>query len=64
MKQEATEVEWAVQYRTYIGGKYERTVPHESKAKAEAQVARFNAGKPKDQHARLAFRYVTKWTPA
>lgn len=53
--------EYAVQYRTYIGGKFERTVPYDSLDKATAQVEKFNKGKPYNQHARVAMREVTKW---
>lgn len=61
MSEEDMEVEYAVQYRTYLGGKFERTVPYDSKVKALKQVEQFNRGKPKSQHARAAERYVTKW---
>lgn len=61
---EETSVEWAVQYRAYIGGRFERTVPYDSADKARAQVATFNQGKPRDQHARVASRYVTRWKAA
>lgn len=58
---DAMETEYAVQYRAYLGGKFERTVPYDDLGKASAQVEKFNTGKPKDQHARVAMRYVTKW---
>lgn len=54
-------IEWAVQYRTYIGGKFERTVPYDSEVKARQQVESFNRGKPRSQHARVACREVSKW---
>lgn len=57
-------VEYAVQYRTYLGGKFERTIPYDSKVKAEKQVEQFNRGKPKTQHARVAHRLVTPWKAA
>lgn len=58
---EVTEEEWAVQYRTYIGGKFERTVPYDTELRARTQVEKFNKGKPYNQQARLAHRYATKW---
>lgn len=61
---ESTSIEWAVQYRTYIGGKFERTVPYDSEEKARQQVEKFNKGKPHNQHCRVAQRDVTKWRPA
>ena len=56
--------EYAVQYRTYIGGKFERTIPYETKGKAQEQVEKFNKGKDKSLHARVATRQVTKWVAA
>lgn len=58
---EPTTVEWAVQYRAYIGGKFERTVPYDSEIKARAQVESFNKKRPKNEQARVASRYVTPW---
>lgn len=59
---EVTKIEWAVQYRTYIDGKFERTVVYDSEDKARTQVEKFNKGKPRGEHARVAKRYVTKWS--
>lgn len=58
---EEMDVEWAVQYRSYIDGKFDRTVPYEEEGKARTQVEKFNTGKPRGEQARLASRYVTKW---
>jgi hypothetical protein len=64
MRMSETNIEWAVQYRTYIGGQFARTVPYDDEGKARAQVEKFNKGKPEDQHARVAYRYVTNWIKA
>lgn len=58
---EEMRVEWAVQYRTYLGGKFERTVLYESEAKARAQAEKFNAKAVKGADCRVASRRVTKW---
>lgn len=64
MRKRQTQVvhsDWAVQYRTYLGGKFERTIAHESEASARAQVERFNQGKEPNAQARLAHHEAGKW---
>lgn len=61
---EVTEEEWAVQYRSYLGGRFDRTVIQDSEARARAQVERFNTKAKKGADCRLAHRYVTPWRPA
>lgn len=61
---EETEVEWAVQYRSYLNGKFDRTVVYPSEAKAKEQVKKFNARAKPGADCRAAYHYVTKWRPA
>jgi hypothetical protein len=63
--------EYAVQYRSYEGGKFDRTVPINSrtgfpytKEQAEEQVEKFNKGKEAITPARVATREATPWRPA
>lgn len=58
-----THIEWAVQYRAYLNGRFERTVPYEDEGKARRQVEQFNAKAAKGADCRLASRRVTKWQP-
>lgn len=70
MSDEYSVTEFAVQYRSYIGGKFDRTVAINTRTgfpytreQAEEQVERFNKGKEPGATCRVGTREATPWKP-
>lgn len=67
---EFTVTEYAVQYRSYIGKAFDRTIPVNTRTgfpyteeQANEQVEKYNKGKEPGAHARVATREATPWRP-